>query len=268
MAYHEQFSSGDENDGAYQCLLTLSAPTGWTLAPGGPATAFVAPAARDHGGPGAATLERETAGEVSPLKTNDLSTNNSAAAQLSERLAAMLGTTIQIEDLPPFVERVTADLHLIYRTPSGKELLDSLHASGKRVNIDYSMGANDIADYELPDERFFKNKDAGIRGAGTGSSIGYNPALETIGIEPWATRPPAIALAHELIHAEQAAYGRMTRGRAPNGPPSAIVGLTKADEADIRELEAVGVPPHDTYTVNENKIRREWDPRQRERIFY
>jgi hypothetical protein len=54
VAYHEQFASGDAQGGAYQCFLTLSDPTGWTMAPGGPAAAFVAPAARDHGVPAAA----------------------------------------------------------------------------------------------------------------------------------------------------------------------------------------------------------------------
>jgi hypothetical protein len=54
VAYQEQFSNCDMADGAYQCFLTLSDPTGWTIAPGGPATAFVAPVAREHGEPAVA----------------------------------------------------------------------------------------------------------------------------------------------------------------------------------------------------------------------
>jgi hypothetical protein len=54
-------------------------------------------------------------------------------------------------------------------------------------------------------------------GVGTSSKIGYNPAREEIGKEPWATRPPAIGLAHELVHAEQAAYGRRRDGKTVNG---------------------------------------------------
>jgi hypothetical protein len=54
VAYQEQFVSGDAQGGAYQCYLTLSDPSGWTIAPGGPATAFVAPAEREHGAPVAA----------------------------------------------------------------------------------------------------------------------------------------------------------------------------------------------------------------------
>jgi hypothetical protein len=51
VAYQEQFSSGNAQGGAYQCHLTLSDPTGWTVASGGPATALVAPAAENHGAP-------------------------------------------------------------------------------------------------------------------------------------------------------------------------------------------------------------------------
>jgi hypothetical protein len=54
VAYHEQFVSGDARGGAYQCIVTLSDPGGWTLSAGGPASAFAAPAAREHGVPGAA----------------------------------------------------------------------------------------------------------------------------------------------------------------------------------------------------------------------
>ena len=57
VRYHERFVSGDAQGGAYQCYVTLSDPDGWTLAAGGPAAAFVAPAAREHGGPGAALAQ-------------------------------------------------------------------------------------------------------------------------------------------------------------------------------------------------------------------
>ncbi|RZK26370.1 MAG: hypothetical protein EOO63_14770 [Hymenobacter sp.] len=71
VAYHEQFVSGDAQGGAYQCTLTLSDPTGWTLAPGGPASAFVTPTARDHGAPLAAAAAAVPTGGVtaSALRT-------------------------------------------------------------------------------------------------------------------------------------------------------------------------------------------------------
>ncbi|WP_052732858.1 type VI secretion system tube protein TssD [Hymenobacter terrenus] len=51
VSYDEEFVHGDVNTGAYVCLITLSDPDGWTMLPGGPATTFVAPAAREHGLP-------------------------------------------------------------------------------------------------------------------------------------------------------------------------------------------------------------------------
>ena len=53
VSYYEQFRHGDVGGGSYQCYLTLSDPDGWTLTAGGPASALVAPAARNHGLPGA-----------------------------------------------------------------------------------------------------------------------------------------------------------------------------------------------------------------------
>lgn len=57
-------------------------------------------------------------------------------------------------------------------------------------------------------------------GAGLGVGINYSPTLASAGAMPWNTRPPAIGLAHELIHAEQAAYGRLLRDDTanPGGP--------------------------------------------------
>ncbi len=35
VSYYEQFAHGDAQSGSYQCTLTLSHPTGWTIEPGG-----------------------------------------------------------------------------------------------------------------------------------------------------------------------------------------------------------------------------------------
>jgi hypothetical protein len=47
VSYQESFVAGDAEVGAYVCQLIITSD-GLTLAPGGPAQAFVAPAARDH----------------------------------------------------------------------------------------------------------------------------------------------------------------------------------------------------------------------------
>ena len=50
VGYHETFVSGEGEAGAYVCQLILTSD-GLVLTPGGPASAFVAPAAREHGSP-------------------------------------------------------------------------------------------------------------------------------------------------------------------------------------------------------------------------
>lgn len=67
--YGEEFQDGDADDGAYVCRLTLSDPDGWTIQAGGPATAFVVPAARAHGSPvtGAALAVAGVASAVIPI---------------------------------------------------------------------------------------------------------------------------------------------------------------------------------------------------------
>ena len=53
VSYQETFVAGDAEAGAYVCQLIITSD-GLTLAPGGAAQAFAAPAARDHGGPAVA----------------------------------------------------------------------------------------------------------------------------------------------------------------------------------------------------------------------
>ncbi|WP_046245310.1 type VI secretion system tube protein TssD [Hymenobacter terrenus] len=52
VRYEEEFETGAS--GRYQAFVSLTDPDGFSITPGGPAGAFVAPAAREHGGPGAA----------------------------------------------------------------------------------------------------------------------------------------------------------------------------------------------------------------------
>ena len=54
VSYQEKFVSGEARGGAYVCHLVLADPAGFTMQAGGPAGAYVAPAAREHGVPGAA----------------------------------------------------------------------------------------------------------------------------------------------------------------------------------------------------------------------
>ena len=68
VRYREEFVAGDAQDGAYVCHLVLSDPDGFTMQAGGPVAAFVAPAAREHGAPGAALLGAAISGAAAMQK--------------------------------------------------------------------------------------------------------------------------------------------------------------------------------------------------------
>ncbi|RZK32291.1 MAG: hypothetical protein EOO61_17065 [Hymenobacter sp.] len=192
---------------------------------------------------------------------------------VSPELAAILSRTLMVAPTAGpgnpdgFMEAVTADLHAIYATPTGRQLLDSLHASGRKIYINY--GPENRTGFPFNTDPALYRADGVTPGQGLAVVIEYTPFVEnTGGLKDWNTRPPAIGLAHELIHAEQAAHGRMRREITENPGGLDKDNPHKLSEVGVYELEAVGVPPHDTYPFTENKIRSEWNPPQTRRTYY
>jgi type VI secretion system secreted protein VgrG len=172
---------------------------------------------------------------------------------------------ISIAGTPAFQSQVLADLAAIRSTPTGGKLLDAINSSGKTVTIQETPGGNSCG-YSSSANRFADA--AGKPGSGTDVTVSYNSKRKTIGPQPWETRPPAIGLAHELCHAEQAAHGTMAMGNVNNDAkpdPSNPSGIAQEKK---REVEAVGISPNDTRPFTENKIRSEWNPQQTERKWY
>ncbi len=158
-----------------------------------------------------------------------------------------------------FVEKVRSQLDSIAAIPIGQHLLQSLAQSGRIVTIVPGSRANDARpdNYRAAVDpgKMLKWRDGSgmeraIRGNGAGSdtTIKYNPDLSSIGSnEPWQKQPPEIWLAHELIHADDAAYGRMD--------PEFSDGVRNY------ERQAIGLPPYDQKQFTENKMRAAWsDP--------
>jgi hypothetical protein len=290
VQYAEEFASSATGDGAYVCQLTITAPS-FELRAGGPVAAVgaagVVAVAQQVQQASATVQQVAEAHEAPPVMQEtsyfslyDASTHfkRPAAGPLSPDLERILSQTFSIEPgpflngVPGFEAAVKADLQAIYNTPTGKQLLDSLHASGKRIPIGYG-GRNRAVFPEHPDgtpnwEPAFYDEAGREPGPGIGLGVMYNPFHEKTGDLPWNKRPPGVGLAHELIHAEQAAYGRMKQGDSPNpGGPSAL-DPNKMPIVHTFELETVGAPPHDRYALSENKIRSEWDPPQPLRAYY
>ena len=273
VQYAEDFASSATGDGAYVCQLTITAPS-FELRAGGPATPLAAgrAAVADFGARNAPASF--LAGEVGPeAGPGEAATRAVAAAALSPALAAMLGNTIVVAGSAgvggpaDFEALVKADLQAIYSTPTGQRLLDSLHASGQKTYIQYAE-KNAVSIRKDIWQRGFYALDGVTPGQGMAVGIEYNPVLTDAGPLPWNKRPPAIGLAHELIHAEQAAYGRMRRfdTENPGGPdPRHPAKPLRVPEF---ELDTIGVHPIHQYALTENQIRAEWNPPQGRRDYY
>jgi len=287
VQYAEDFASSATGDGAYVCHLTITAPN-FELRAGGPATPLAAVAAVQS----VATMASQAA-EIAPnaaflvRESNDYLLADATthfvrpAAAFDWNLAQKLDQTfpISLNTPPGFAEAARADLQALYNTPTGKRLIESIQASGKKIPIGYGevSGArfphfpNDPYRQREPNwEPAFYNEEGTGTGAGVGMEVMYDPFREKFAnsSQEWQKRPPGIGLAHELIHAEQAAYGRMLRGSSPNPGGFDPTNPNKATVVHTYELETVGVPPYDSYQVSENKIRAEWNPPQPSRRYY
>jgi type VI secretion system secreted protein VgrG len=176
-----------------------------------------------------------------------------------------VGEHLVIDGAADFQSQVVSDILEICQTPTGSALLLSIDGGSHDVTIVETSGGNG-AGYDNPSDRYYAPGSS--PGPGTNSTVSYNPNRTTLGTEPWETRPPAIGLAHELIHAEQASNGTMSQGMAQNDLRPDPTDPSGYHQWRLREIEAVGIPPNDTRTFTENQIRSEWEPRQPNRDWY
>jgi hypothetical protein len=79
---------------------------------------------------------------------------------------------------------------------------------------------------------------------GSDTTVRYNPDRSQIGRSDWQKQPPPIWLCHELIHADDAAYGRMN----PDW----------RDGTFDYERQAIGLSPYEKKRFTENKLRSQW----------
>jgi len=158
------------------------------------------------------------------------------------------GTAITIEGSDTFKRQARQCLDAINATPTGTAMLRSIEASGHTLTFRETTRGNSASPVN---SAAAQRRADGSPGAGSDSIVNYNPNRTQIGdaSEPWMTRPACVGLSHELVHAYHSANGTN-------------------DFTSAGEDMAVGVPPHDTLPVTENKMRDEWTPRQPQRPHY
>ncbi|MFN0110403.1 MAG: M91 family zinc metallopeptidase [Blastocatellia bacterium] len=163
-----------------------------------------------------------------------------------------------IKGASDFVNTTKTHLTNLCQIPIGRKLLESLYKSGKHITIvpaiRISEAPPDIFKDAIPKGAplkwiSFSGKEKVIKGTGLGSNttIKYNPQFTcSHKTAEWKKSPSEITLAHELIHANDSAYGRLD--------PSETDGVRNY------ELQAVGLSPYENIEFTENKFRAAWMP--------
>lgn len=169
---------------------------------------------------------------------------NDDVVNLPDRPAGF-GRSIRVQGDRRFRERMEADLDALASIPEGRQLIERLDASGRRVNIRETLD-NDPA-ITWPDNAD-RRPDGSRRPGSSGTITMYDGAGH---YADGGLTPSAVILAHELAHAVDAAEGNVATGEAPNGSEAPAT-------APRFELDAAGVPyPGQRLTrPSENDVRR------------
>lgn len=171
---------------------------------------------------------------------------------------------IEITGDATFKQQVLAALADIGNTKSGAALLADIGASGKKVTIVATTSGNSCGGF-TGDAMLQANAKPG---KGSASTVKFNPTRKSIGSEAWETRPPAIGLAHELIHAAHAANGTVSTSPTNNDSRPDPTDPSKTAQTLSEEVRTVGIAPFDKEPYSENSIRNDWNPKQPTRPWY
>jgi hypothetical protein len=142
---------------------------------------------------------------------------------------------------PQFKGKVYLDLGWLMTSGVGQDLINQITERSFTVTITEVSGGN-VTSYN-PDAGSWEDS-SGKPGPGADASIGYNPVEINPygGADPWMTRPPAIGLAHEMVHAWTAVHGTRAQG-------------VDAAGTNRRELQATGLGEFKDVKISENRFR-------------
>lgn len=163
VSYHEAFSAGDAQGGAYQAFLTLTDPDGWTLAAGGPVTAFVAPAAREYVGPNKSAIPAGVATAAAfRLMREGTEGVEAASAALIAKVAARRNLHFaRTPDEVRYLEFIGAEAnvggekmnHILMKDPPSKAALleEFLHGTQHKLGMLKSSADTAFAEWHVKD---------------------------------------------------------------------------------------------------------------------
>jgi len=141
-----------------------------------------------------------------------------------------------------FKTGVMLDLGWLMTSSVGQDLVREIQESAHTVTIKQGAGGN-ATSYSPDADSYERPISPPEAGPGANVTISYNPSILFIkdGSLAWHHRPPAIGLAHEMVHAWTGVYG--TRA------------LYETAGIKRRELQATGLDEFATARLSENRFR-------------
>jgi hypothetical protein len=139
---------------------------------------------------------------------------------------------VDIHGSADFRKKTRESLDRLMATATGKNILDDMAASGKKVEITETTDNNG---YCKPKDAVSAVMSNGKTGAGSDSIVQFNPNFTPGGI------PNEDVFGHELIHAQHNARGIHATGAT--------------DGVNNEELQTVGLPPYKEDGMTENSLR-------------
>ncbi|GIK55932.1 MAG: LysM peptidoglycan-binding domain-containing protein [Chloroflexi bacterium] len=164
---------------------------------------------------------------------------------LMDRLTEVSNNTFNliVTGTDDFKTGVMLDLGWLMTSGVGQMLVQEIQDSPHTVTIQMGGGGN-ATSYNPDADSYERPVSPPEAGPGANVTITYNPNTLFIkdGTLDWHHRPPAIGLAHEMVHAWTGVYGTRALG-------------TDAAGVNRRELQATGLGEFATARITENQFR-------------
>lgn len=178
------------------------------------------------------------AGHAWPISESLFARLQASMAAIAGNEGALRITGSRSRTRDEFLPVVLLDLAWLQTQSLGADLIAAILGTGHVAHIIETPGLNRTV-YADPEA-------ARTPGAGSDVRIDYDPALEVLGdgSEPWMRRPPAIGLAHELVHAWTGMSGTRARTeKASERQAEGVGGFEDEPFSENRFRDAFGLAP-------------------------
>jgi len=186
-------------------------------------------------------------GESWPIRQSDFDNLNTRLKQVKAGTSSLV-----IDGTDQFKTATLLDLAWLMTSGAGQELLADLQKSSHVCTIKKIGGGNSVTGFG--DGAWETQTSPALPGGGSSCTLNYNPNRLQVGdgTEAWHKRPPAIGLAHELVHVWAVFQGSLPRGRTDGTLNAENMAVGLHDYAKVKQTEnrfraAFGLPRRPVY---------------------